>query len=45
MTLILEESQDLFSNKLPQGLQHFVGIQHQIDLVLGSTIPNRPYYC
>ena len=31
-------------NDVPSGLPPIRGIEHQIDFVLGATIPNRPAY-
>ncbi|XP_073133430.1 uncharacterized protein [Henckelia pumila] len=39
-----KEFDDLFSEKLPQGLPPLKGIEHQIDLVPGSALPNCPAY-
>ncbi|KAH9792628.1 Endonuclease [Citrus sinensis] len=35
---------DVFPNEVPNGLPPIRGIEHQIDFVLGATIPNRPAY-
>lgn len=38
---MLAEFSDLMSNELPQDLPLMREIQHQIDLMLGSSLPNR----
>ena len=34
----------MFPNDVPSGLPPIRGIEHQIDFVLGATIPNRLTY-
>ena len=41
---LLQEYEDMFTNDVPSGLPPIRGIEHQIDFVLGATIPNRPTY-
>ena len=41
---LLQEFEDVFPNDVPSGLPPIRGIEHQIDFVPGSTIPNRPAY-
>ena len=42
--LLLQEYEDVFPNDVPSGLPPIRGIEHQIDFVPGTTIPNRPAY-
>ncbi|XP_074265516.1 uncharacterized protein LOC141587954 [Silene latifolia] len=39
---LIAQYQDVFSTELPSGLPPLRGIEHQIDLVPGSVLPNRP---
>ncbi|XP_056858174.1 uncharacterized protein LOC130507486, partial [Raphanus sativus] len=41
---ILQDYGDVFPEESPSGLPPFRGIEHQIDLVPGASLPNRPAY-
>jgi len=41
---VLQEYEDVFPEKVPPGLPPKRGIEHQIDLVLGASLPNRAAY-
>ncbi|RDX72869.1 hypothetical protein CR513_47597, partial [Mucuna pruriens] len=41
---LLQEVTDVFPDEVPHGLPPLRGIEHQIDLILGCPIPNRPIY-
>ena len=41
---VLQEYSDVFPEEVPAGLPPIRGIEHQIDFVPGSPIPNRPAY-
>jgi len=41
---LLKEFDDVFPKEGPMELPPFRGIEHQIDLVLGASLPNRPAY-
>jgi hypothetical protein len=40
----LQKSEDVFPEKMPSGLPPIRGIEHQIDFVPGTVIPNQPAY-
>jgi hypothetical protein len=41
---LLCKSDDVFLEEVSSGLPLIRGIEHQINLVLGAMIPNRPSY-
>ncbi|RDY10819.1 hypothetical protein CR513_04593, partial [Mucuna pruriens] len=41
---LLQEFTNVFPNEVPHGLPPLRGIEHQIDLVPGCPIPNKPVY-
>jgi hypothetical protein len=42
---LLQEYADVFPKDLPPGLPPLRGIEHQIDLIPGTQLPNRAPYC
>ena len=42
--IFLEEFEDVFLEEVPKGLPPIRRIEHQIDLIPGVQIPNRPAY-
>ncbi|XP_074293464.1 uncharacterized protein LOC141620513 [Silene latifolia] len=42
--MLLNEFGDVFPEELPLGLPPKRGIEHQIDLIPGATLPNKPAY-
>lgn len=42
---LLQEYHDVFPKEVPPGLPPMRGIEHQIDLIPGASLPNRaPYW-
>nr|KYP52233.1 Transposon Ty3-I Gag-Pol polyprotein [Cajanus cajan] len=41
---LLKEFDELFPQEVPSGLPPLRGIEHQIELIPGSSLPNRPAY-
>ncbi|GKV47177.1 hypothetical protein SLEP1_g54096 [Rubroshorea leprosula] len=41
---LLQDFKDAFPEDIPNGLPPIRGIKHQIDFILGATIPNQPAY-
>jgi hypothetical protein len=44
ITNLLQEFKDAFPSEIPPGLPPLRGIEHQIDLILGASLPNRAAY-
>jgi len=41
---LLQEFKDVFPKEIPHGLPPSRGIEHQVDLLPGASLPNRPTY-
>jgi hypothetical protein len=41
---LLQDFEDVFPDEVPAGLPPIRGIEHQIDLVPGASLPNHPAY-
>ena len=41
---VLQDFDDVFPEEVPAGLPPLRGIEHQIDLIPGATLPNRAPY-
>ena len=44
VTNLLQEFEDIFPAEIPPRLPPMRGIEHQIDLIPGATLPNRAAY-
>ena len=42
--LLFQEFKDIFPKEIPHGLPPSRGLEHQIDLLRGALLPNRPTY-
>jgi hypothetical protein len=42
--VLLQEFKDIFLDDIPSGLLPIRGVEHQINFVLGASIPTRPAY-
>nr|XP_027127769.1 uncharacterized protein LOC113743895 [Coffea arabica] len=43
-TKLLQDYRDVFPEDIPSGLPPVRGIEHQIDLISGASLPNKPPY-
>ncbi|XP_021744059.1 uncharacterized protein LOC110710103 [Chenopodium quinoa] len=41
---LIKDFEDVFPDELPEGLPPLRGIEHQIDLIPGAPLPNKPAY-
>jgi hypothetical protein len=44
VTNLLQEYENVFPSKMPPGLPPMRGIEHQIDLIPGATLPKHAAY-
>jgi hypothetical protein len=44
ITNLLQQFKDVFPAEIPPGLPPLRGIEHQIDLITGASLPNRAAY-
>jgi hypothetical protein len=44
VSTVLQEFRDVFPKEVPDGLPPLCSIEHQIDLILGASLPNRAPY-
>jgi hypothetical protein len=44
ITNLLQEYEDIFLDEIPLGLPPMRGIEHQIDLIPGASLPNSAAY-
>ncbi|RDY04582.1 hypothetical protein CR513_11674, partial [Mucuna pruriens] len=41
---MLKDDKGILPNEMPQGLPPLSGVEHHIDLIVGTSLPNRPIY-